>query len=113
HFHWEVALASGSWPLTLDSFRRLLDQGDFVGGEGVELVDEPVDFGVGVFDLALEGGSLVVDFSQSMGRQEPRDAATKFFQFCRSRLALPDGEHRPAEAAQLTLISLIASGVAL
>jgi hypothetical protein len=43
-------------------FRGGFDKGDFFVGEAVELVDEGVDFAVGVLDLVLQGGGLVVGF---------------------------------------------------
>jgi hypothetical protein len=51
-------------------FRGGFDEGDFFVGEAVELVDEGVDFTVGVVDLVLQDGSLVVSaaFKYSLRR---------------------------------------------
>lgn len=44
------------------SGRGGFDEGDFGGGEVVELIDELVDLAVGGFDLALEDGVGVAGF---------------------------------------------------
>lgn len=41
---------------------RLLDDSDFIGGEGVESASELVDLVVGGVDLALEGGFVEVGY---------------------------------------------------
>jgi hypothetical protein len=49
-------------PTGCGSGRCVLDEGDLFVGESVELVDEGVDFAIGVLDLMLERGTLVVGF---------------------------------------------------